>query len=100
MNKTIIEEPMWPFHGGTITAIAAKESVVIDVGGLREDHRLVPWDKIDNMEWLAAYFRQMYVYQFEATCKALAKCVPLRDYYLSLPAEPVADVSGSMGEQG
>jgi hypothetical protein len=73
MNTQItLSQPVWPLQGRILTLVLTSEGVVFNdpcVIALP----LIPWDKVDDVEFLAEEFREMKVYEFQALCTALGK---------------------------
>lgn len=75
-----LKEPMWPFTGRHVTLALAQDKIDIDLGGEAAGVLItVPWDKVDDVEYLAETFRELRVYEFEALVKGLGKAFKIRD---------------------
>lgn len=85
--NTNITQPIWPFLGRTLTVMATKECCEVDAsmpGVELGGPVLVPWDKVDDMEYLAETFREFRVYEFQAVVLALGKAYLFKTIYTAL----------------
>ena len=84
MNTQItLSQPVWPFEGRILTIILTADGVLYDSVGLGKVVPLIPWDKVDDVEFLAEEFREMKVYEFQALVTALGKAYLMKDVITS-----------------
>jgi hypothetical protein len=72
-TQIIISQPVWPFEGRILVISVTPSGVIYSDAASSGGKADIPWDKVDNMEFLAEEFREMKVYEFQALCTALGK---------------------------
>jgi hypothetical protein len=79
MNTLVtISQAVWPYEGRRLVIDVTAEGVVYTDATSYLALPLIPWDKVDNMEFLAEEFREMKVYEFRALVTALGKAYPYK----------------------
>jgi hypothetical protein len=75
MNTLVtISQAVWPFEGRKLVIDVTAEGVVFNDASTGQ--HIIPWDKVDDMEFLSEKFREMKVYEFRALVTALGVAYP------------------------
>ena len=85
--NTQITQPVWPFLSRTLTVTATKEGCEVDASVPGTDIGgpvMLPWNKIDDVEFLAETFKEFRVFEFKAVVLALSKAYAFKTIYMAL----------------
>lgn len=78
MNTQVtFSQEVWPFEGRKLIFDITSEGILFSDDSIVGQHT-IPWDKVDDLEYLSEEFREMKVYEFRALVTALGKAYHYR----------------------